>query len=53
MSLEISVVFKPLWIALSVSFVGVAGMYARTTANIHRMKNRITGGNVEAMVMDV
>jgi hypothetical protein len=33
--------------ALSVSFVGIAGIYARTAADSHRTQSRIIGENVE------
>jgi len=36
LSVETSVTLKLFWIAPSVSFVGVAGRYARTAADIHR-----------------
>lgn len=47
LSIETSVTFSPLWIALWVSFVGVAGMYACTAADNHRMYSGIMEANIE------
>ena len=47
LSVETSVTFSPLWIALCVSFVGLAGTYARTTAENHRTWNKAMGRNLE------
>jgi len=47
LSIETSVTFSPLWIALWVSFVGVAGIYARTAADNHRMYNGIMEVSIE------
>ena len=39
--------FSPLWIALWVSFVGIAGIYACTTADNRKTHNRRREGNIE------
>ena len=47
LSVETSVTFSPLWMALWVSFVGIAGIYARTRADSRRTHNRRREGNIE------